>query len=40
MTRQKMCREILSIPHQSILENIFGIRNTVKVIKKGTFFSH
>lgn len=40
MTRQKVCWETLSIPHQSILEVIFGIRNTDKVIKEGTFFSH
>lgn len=32
MTRQKMCWETPSIPHQSILEDIFGITNTDKVI--------
>lgn len=30
MTRKKVCWETLSIPHQSILEGIFGIRNTDK----------
>lgn len=40
ITRQKAYWEILSIPHHSILEDIFGIRNTDKVIKEGAFFSH